>query len=61
MTELAGDISFALDQAYTVGGFGYVGASSVRSTKQDIAGTDRDPLYQDLRTAMSGYSFTVPN
>ena len=55
-----GDL-YASDRAFSTGGFGYVGASSTRSTGMDIAGTDRDPLYQDLRTGMSGYRFTVPN
>ena len=44
-----------------IGGFGYVGASSTRSTNHDIAGTDRDPLYEDLRTGMTAYRFTVPD
>jgi subtilisin family serine protease len=52
---------FASDRAFSAGSFGYVGASSVRSTGTDIAGTDRDPLYQDLRTGMSAYRFSVPN
>ena len=52
---------YAADQAFSAGGFGYVGASSTRSTSADIAGTDRDPLYQDLRSGMTAYRFTVPN
>jgi subtilisin family serine protease len=52
---------YAVDRAYTVGGFGYVGPSSVRATKHDIAGTDRDPLYADLRQGMTDYRFTVPD
>ena len=54
-------VAFAPDQAFSSGGFGYVGPSSSRSTGVDIAGTDRDPLYQDLRNGMTGYRFTVPN
>ena len=60
-TDPANGDFYAVDRAYSVGGFGYVGPSSVRATKHDIAGTDRDPLYADLRTGMSGYSFTVPD
>ena len=40
--------------------FGYVGGSA-RSTPSPIGGTDRDPLYQDLREGMSAYRFAVPN
>ena len=60
-TDPASGNFFAADQAYTAGGFGYVGPSSTRSTAHDIGGTERDPLYQDLRTGMTGYQFTVPN
>lgn len=49
------------DRAYTAGGFGYFGSSSTRATGADIIGTDRDPLYADLRTGMSAYRFTVPD
>ncbi|HET9346132.1 MAG TPA: carboxypeptidase regulatory-like domain-containing protein [Candidatus Limnocylindrales bacterium] len=51
---------YASDRAFTTGGFGYVGGSA-RSTPQGIEGTDRDPLYQDLRQGMSAYQFAVPN
>ena len=54
-----GDL-YATDRAFSVGGFGYVGGQA-RSSPGAIAGTDRDPLYQDLRTAMSAYRFAVPN
>jgi hypothetical protein len=50
---------FAADQAFTMDGFGFVGTSSTRSTRSAIDGTADDPLYQDLRTGMTGYSFTV--
>jgi hypothetical protein len=53
--------SYAADQALSAGSFGYVGPSSIRSTGADIAGTDRDPLYQDLRSGMIAYRFSVPN
>ncbi len=52
---------FAADRAFSTGGFGYVGSSSTRTTTADIAGTDRDPLYQDLRSGMSAYRFSVPS
>jgi hypothetical protein len=54
-----GDL-YATDRAFSAGGFGYLGGST-RSTSQDISGTERDPLYQTLRTGMSAYRFTVPN
>jgi subtilisin family serine protease len=54
-------VLYATDRAFTAGGFGYAGSSSTRSTTADIAGTDRDPLYNDLRTGMTAYRFTVPN
>ena len=53
-------VLYAADVAFAPGGFGYVGGST-RSTSSDIAGTDRDPLYNDLRTGMTAYRFTVPN
>jgi hypothetical protein len=55
-----GDL-YAADRAFSAGGFGYVGSSSVRTTTADVAGTDRDPLYQDLRLGMTAYRFSVPN
>jgi hypothetical protein len=55
-----GDL-YGADRAFSPGGFGYVGASSTRSTNAAIANTTRDPLYQDLRSGMSAYQFTVPN
>ena len=55
-----GDL-YATDRAFSAGGFGYVGEhGSIRRTAA-IAGTDRDPLYQDLREGMSAYRFAVPN
>ena len=52
----AGD-PWGTDQAYTPGGFGYVGSSSVTTVNKPIAGTDDDALYQSQREGMSGYSF----
>jgi subtilisin family serine protease len=60
LDPVTGDF-YAADRAFTPGGFGYVGASSTRSTASDIVGTDRDPLYNDLRQGMTAYRFTVPN
>jgi subtilisin family serine protease len=57
---VTGDI-FASDRHFSAGGFGYVGSTTVRTTRANIAGTDRDPLYQDFRAGMTGYRFTVPN
>jgi Malectin domain/Viral BACON domain len=54
-----GDV-FAADRAYDGGPFGFVGASSTRSTKSAIAGTPDGPLYQDLRSGMAAYRFAVP-
>ncbi len=53
-------IDYAADQAFSSGGFGYTGGTT-QSTGHDIAGTSRDGLYQDLRSGMSDYRFTVPN
>jgi hypothetical protein len=60
-TDPANGNFYASDRAFSTGSFGYVGASSTRSTGADIAGTTRDPLYQDLRTGMTAYRFSVPN
>jgi subtilisin family serine protease len=60
-TDPANGNFYASDRAFSAGSFGYVGASSTRSTGADIAGTTRDPLYQDLRTGMTDYRFSVPN
>ncbi|OGN81370.1 MAG: hypothetical protein A2X23_09030 [Chloroflexi bacterium GWC2_73_18] len=52
---------FAADRAYRTGVFGYLGPSSSRRIGSPIAGTDDDPLYQDLRAGMTGYRFDAPN
>jgi subtilisin family serine protease len=56
LIDRAGD-AWVADRAWTSGGFGYVGSSSVNSTRQAIAGTDDDALYQTQREGMSGYQF----
>jgi subtilisin family serine protease len=55
-----GDL-YGADRSFSAGGFGYVGSSATRSTTAGIAGTTRDPLYQDLRSGMTAYRFSVPN
>ena len=56
---VTGDV-YVADHAFSNGSFGYVGGST-KSTGSPIAGTDRDPLYQNLRTGMLAYRFSVPN
>lgn len=53
-----GDL-YGADRAWTPGSFGWVGASSTRFSGAAIEGTAEDPLYQDLRSAMTGYRFDV--
>jgi subtilisin family serine protease len=55
-----GDL-YGADRAWSAGSFGWLGASSTRSTGSAIAGTTEDPIYQDLRTSMTGYRFDVPD
>jgi hypothetical protein len=55
-----GDL-YGVDRAWSAGSFGWLGASSTRSTGSAIAGTTEDPIYQDLRSGMSGYRFDVPD
>ena len=52
---------WVVDRAYTAGGYGYVGRGGEFSSRRAIAGTDDDPLYQNLRRGMSEYRFDVPN
>jgi len=51
--------AFAADRPLGGGSYGYLGASSARSTTSAIDGTADDALYQDLRTGMTGYRFAV--
>jgi subtilisin family serine protease len=55
-----GDL-YGVDRAWSAGSFGWLGASSTRSTGSAIAGTTEDPIYQDLRSGMTGYRFDVPD
>ena len=48
------------DQAYTPGGWGYVGGTAWATTHA-ISGTDDDVLYQSERYGMTSYQFDVPN
>jgi subtilisin family serine protease len=56
-TDTAG-VSWAADQAWTEGSFGYVQAGRTRSVTGDIAGTEDDDLYRDLRQNMLAYRFS---
>ena len=53
-------IDYVTDRAFLSGSFGYTGGSAA-STGSDIAGTTRDPLYQNQRVGMSDYRFAVPD
>jgi hypothetical protein len=55
-TDRAGE-RWEADQMFMPGSWGYVDASQSRSTRQAIAGTDDDPLYQDLRENVLEYRF----
>jgi subtilisin family serine protease len=60
-TDMAGD-TWAADQAYAAGSFGYIGSSSTQNTRKPIAGTDDDRLYQNFRQRMQEYRFDgLPN
>jgi hypothetical protein len=54
--DLNGDC-WEADQMFVPGIWGYVDASQSRSTRRAIAGTDDDPLYQDLREDVLEYRF----
>jgi subtilisin family serine protease len=52
------DDTWAADQAYTAGSWGYVSSSSrPGSTKKNIAGTNDQPLYRTIRQAPGEYRF----
>jgi parallel beta-helix repeat protein len=48
------------DQPYTAGGWGYAGGKAY-STRDPIANTTDDPLYQSERNGTFSYRFNVPN
>ncbi|MFC5289333.1 carboxypeptidase regulatory-like domain-containing protein [Actinokineospora guangxiensis] len=45
------------DQQWTPGGFGYLSAGPVVTSKKAIAGTDEDALFQTQRESAGGYRF----
>jgi glucose/arabinose dehydrogenase len=51
--------TWAADQAYSNGGWGYVGGETF-VTSASIANTTDDPLYRSERWEVSAYRFTVP-
>ncbi len=54
--------TWAADQAFATGSWGYVGTSTGTYTVTNaIAGTTDDQLYQTERNNMTQYRFTVPN
>ncbi len=54
--DLNGD-TWAADQQYTPGGWGYTVRGNTASTRSPIAGTDDDPLYQTARRGQTEYRF----
>ncbi len=52
--------TWAADQAFTAGGWGYVSGSAKSSTSA-VNGTTDDALYQKYREGMTEYRFTLPN
>jgi subtilisin family serine protease len=49
--------AWVADQAYSAGGFGYIGPGFVESSTKGINGTDDDKLFQTERSGMAGYRF----
>jgi subtilisin family serine protease len=45
------------DQAWSAGGFGYIGPGFVETTTRAIAGTTDDQLYQSQRSGLAAYRF----
>lgn len=56
LTDALGD-TWTPDQEYDTGGYGYQGASSVKSTRKPIAGAADPALYQTARQGMYQYVF----
>src|SRR4030095_1433765 len=54
--DLQGD-TWAADQAYSIGNWGYANQSAMISTKKLIDGTSEDPLYQNGRRLQVEYRF----
>jgi hypothetical protein len=60
-TDGADDL-WAADQEYSAGSWGYINRLISVRRNRPIAGTEDDPLYQDLSRGMSEYRFdTLPN
>jgi subtilisin family serine protease len=60
-TDLAGD-TWAADQQYSAGSWGYIGTTNTDKVKNAIGLTDDDPLYQDERRGAMEYRFDgLPN
>lgn len=53
------NLTWVPDQAYTEGGWGYLGGKE-RSSQTEIKNTTDGPLYQTQRTDLEGYRFDVP-
>ena len=53
----AADDPWSADQAWSPGGYGYLGAGWTNTTSRPIAGTEDDSLYRSQREATSGYRF----
>lgn len=49
--------AWVADQAWSPGGFGYIGPGFVETTNKAIAGTDDDQLFKSQRSGMAGYRF----
>jgi subtilisin family serine protease len=49
--------AWTADQAYSAGGFGYIGPGFVETSTKAISNTDDDKLYQSQRSGMAGYRF----
>ncbi len=57
-------LAWVYDKKYTPGSWGYIGGKPLYiankiGTKEDILGTDDDPLYQTMRIGAQGYRFDV--
>ena len=53
--------TWAADQSYTVGGWGYLDGENMPPTSEEVQGSDDDPLYQHQRYRLTGYQFDIPN
>ena len=60
VTDAAGNV-WAADQAYTEGGWGYVGGDLVDRGGINIDGAETADLYRTERYSLDGYKVTVPN